>query len=82
MARIALPESGPPGMAGLLAFRPTAGAALSGFMQHLLRGPGPIPPAWREAIGAHVSRRNDCETAAAPTPPRPARWAARSCAPP
>jgi len=61
MARIALPESGPPGMAGLLASRPAAGAAVSEFMQHLLRGPGPIPPAWREAIGAHVSRRNDCE---------------------
>jgi len=60
VARIALPETGPPGMPGLLAFRPGSGAALAGFMQHLLRAPGPLPPAWREAIGAHVSRHNGC----------------------
>jgi uncharacterized peroxidase-related enzyme len=60
MAHIALPESGPPGMPGLLAFRPAAGAALAEFMEHLLRAPGPLPPAWRETIGAYVSGRNDC----------------------
>jgi uncharacterized peroxidase-related enzyme len=61
MAHIALPRSGPPGLPGLLAFRPDTGAALSEFMDHLLRGPGPLPPAWREAIGAYVSGRNGCE---------------------
>jgi uncharacterized peroxidase-related enzyme len=61
MARIPLPEPGPPGLPGLLAFRPTTGAALSEFMEHLLRAPGPLPPAWREAIGAYVSGRNGCE---------------------
>lgn len=47
-------------MVGLLAAFPDTAPALNGLAEALLRGPSPLTPGQREAIAAHVSRRNEC----------------------
>lgn len=59
MPHIPLPDE--PGIGALLAYKPSTGAVLSELMHRLLRDEGPVPPAWRELIGGHVSARNRCE---------------------
>jgi uncharacterized peroxidase-related enzyme len=60
MPHIPLPDK-PPGIAALLAYKPATGTRLAELMHELLRGSSPLSPAEREAIGAYVSRLNECE---------------------
>lgn len=60
MPHIPVPDD-PPGIRGLLTFKPAAGVKISELIHELLRGPSPLSPAEREHIAAHVSRLNDCE---------------------
>ncbi|NUT35226.1 MAG: carboxymuconolactone decarboxylase family protein [Hamadaea sp.] len=60
MPHIPVPDD-PPGIRGLLAFKPAIGVKVSELIHELLRGPSPLTPAEREHIAAHVSRLNDCE---------------------
>ena len=50
-----------PGMRALLAFRPDSARPIGELADVLLRGPGPLPPAERELVGAYVSALNECE---------------------
>lgn len=59
MAHIAVP-AGVPGLAALVAYKPSTGAPLLAFANELLRGPSPLTAAERELIAAFVSSRNDC----------------------
>jgi uncharacterized peroxidase-related enzyme len=59
MPHIAAP-AGIPGLASLIAFKPSTGEKLLAFANELLRGPSPLTPAERELIAAFVSSRNDC----------------------
>jgi uncharacterized peroxidase-related enzyme len=56
---ISVPD-GLPGMAGLVAFKPSSGGQLQALAQQLLRGPSPLSQGEREMIAAFVSSRNDC----------------------
>ncbi|WP_328993316.1 peroxidase-related enzyme [Kribbella sp. NBC_01245] len=56
---IAVPD-GLPGMAGLMAYKPSLGSRIQAFAQELLRGPSPLSPGERELIAAFVSSRNEC----------------------
>jgi uncharacterized peroxidase-related enzyme len=49
-----------PGIRGLFAFRPEAGAALSALADTLLRGTEALSAGERELIAAYVSSLNDC----------------------
>jgi uncharacterized peroxidase-related enzyme len=60
MPRIPLPND-PPGIRGLLAFKPATGARIAELIHQLLRGQSPLSAADRERIAAHVSRLNECE---------------------
>jgi uncharacterized peroxidase-related enzyme len=60
MAHIDLGPDAPPGISGLLAYRPETGHALSGLAEALLRGPSPLPRGERELIAAYVSGLNEC----------------------
>jgi uncharacterized peroxidase-related enzyme len=60
MPHIPLPED-PPGIRGLLAYKPVTGTKIAELIQQLLRGASPLSPADRELIAAHVSRLNECE---------------------
>ena len=60
MPHIALPPQ-LPGVLGLLAFKPSVGTALAGFIQQLLRGDSSLSAADRELLAAYVSRLHECE---------------------
>jgi len=60
MPYVPVPED-QPGIRGLLAFKPTSGAAVARLIHQLLRGDSPLSAADRERIAAHVSQLNDCE---------------------
>lgn len=55
----------PPGIVGLLHYRPDTGRVLSELAEVLLRGPGSLSPGERELIAASVSRANECRFCAA-----------------
>ena len=57
MRQAALPV---PQILHLFAFKPEATDHLLRFTQHVMRGPSPLPPGFRELIAAFTSRRNDC----------------------
>lgn len=60
MPHIPLPDE-LPGIAGLLAYKPTTGSRLGEFIHELLRGPSPLTAAEREVIAAYVSQLNECQ---------------------
>ena len=60
MPHIPLPDDRP-GIAGLLAVKPTTGTKIAALMHEMLRGSSPLSPGERELIAAHVSQLNDCE---------------------
>lgn len=49
-----------PGLYQLLNFRPRAGRHLSNWIDEVMRGPGALPPDFREHIAAWTSARNQC----------------------
>jgi uncharacterized peroxidase-related enzyme len=49
-----------PGILSLLYFKPSTGAALSGFAEALLRGPSGLTRGERELIATYVSQLNGC----------------------
>jgi uncharacterized peroxidase-related enzyme len=60
MPHIPLPDD-PPGILGLLAYKPATGTKIAQLIHQLLRGASPLSPADRELIAAQVSRLNECE---------------------
>jgi uncharacterized peroxidase-related enzyme len=60
MPHIPLPND-PPGIRGLLVYKPATGTKIAQLIHELLRGPSPLSAADRERIAAHVSRLNECE---------------------
>lgn len=60
MPHIPLPND-PPGIRGLLLFKPATGTRIAELIHQLLRGESPLSAADRERIAAHVSRVNECE---------------------
>ena len=44
----------------LIAFKPERTRHLNQFTQHVMRGPGPLPPWQRELIAAFTSKLNQC----------------------
>jgi uncharacterized peroxidase-related enzyme len=60
MPHVTIPATLPPGVPGLMQYRPETGRPLSSLAEVLLRTPGTLSAADRELIAAHVSALNEC----------------------
>jgi uncharacterized peroxidase-related enzyme len=60
MAHIDLPEGIPPGIRGLMTYRPETAKPLNELVEVLLRAPHSLSPGERELIATSVSSGNDC----------------------
>ena len=60
MAHIELPEDVPPGILGLMAYRPATAKPLNHLAEVLLREDNSLSRGERELIAAYVSNLNDC----------------------
>ena len=60
MPHITLPPNAPPGIRGLMSFRPETSKPLLELAEVLLRGPSTLGRGERELIAALVSSRNSC----------------------
>jgi uncharacterized peroxidase-related enzyme len=60
MPHVNIPATLPPGVPGLMQYRPETGRPLSSLAEVLLRTPNTLSAADRELIAAHVSALNEC----------------------
>jgi uncharacterized peroxidase-related enzyme len=60
MPHVTIPPQLPPGVPGLMQYRPETGRPLSSLAEVLLRSANTLSPADRELIAAHVSALNEC----------------------
>ena len=60
MPHVTIPAELPPGVPGLMQYRPETGRPLSSLAEVLLRGANTLSPADREMIAARVSTLNEC----------------------
>jgi uncharacterized peroxidase-related enzyme len=60
MPHVTIPSNLPPGVPGLMQYRPETGRPLSSLAEVLLRTPQTLSPSERELIAAHVSALNEC----------------------
>lgn len=60
MPHVTIPAKLPPGVPGLMQYRPETGRPLSSLAEVLLRSPNTLSASDRELIAAHVSTLNEC----------------------
>lgn len=60
MPHVTIPAGLPPGVPGLMQYRPETGRPLSSLAEVLLRTPNTLSPADRELIAGYVSALNEC----------------------
>jgi uncharacterized peroxidase-related enzyme len=60
MPHVSIPTELPPGVPGLMQYRPETGRPLSSLAEVLLRTPQTLSPSERELIAARVSALNEC----------------------